>query len=35
MGLAIVKHVAEVHGGTASVESQPGDGATFRIRIPQ
>jgi two-component system phosphate regulon sensor histidine kinase PhoR len=34
LGLSIVKHAAEVHGGTASLESRPGAGATFRIFVP-
>lgn len=34
LGLAIVTAIAEAHGGTASVESEPGQGATFLIRIP-
>jgi signal transduction histidine kinase len=34
LGLAIVKHVALAHGGSATVESSPGEGATFIIRIP-
>jgi two-component system OmpR family sensor kinase len=34
LGLAIVAAVAEAHGGTASVDSAPGAGATFRIELP-
>jgi len=35
LGLAIVRQAAETHGGTVSVESQPGAGATFRVRLPR
>lgn len=34
LGLYIVKRVADLHGGVATAESEPGDGAIFRIRIP-
>ncbi|MFP4029706.1 MAG: two-component system histidine kinase PnpS [Candidatus Brocadiia bacterium] len=34
LGLAIVKHIAQVHAGTIDVESSPGEGSTFFIRIP-
>jgi len=34
IGLALVKHIAESHGGTASVESQPGKGSAFVVTIP-
>ena len=34
LGLSIVKHVVQAHGGQVSVESQPGRGATFRVRLP-
>ena len=34
MGLAIVKKIAESHGGRAWVESHPGDGATFHVELP-
>ncbi|MBI4772732.1 MAG: GAF domain-containing sensor histidine kinase [Deltaproteobacteria bacterium] len=35
LGLAIVKELTERHGGTVSVESEPGKGASFRISIPK
>ena len=34
LGLSIVKHVVLAHGGQVGVESQPGRGATFRLRLP-
>ncbi len=34
IGLAIVKHVALYHGGSVSVETSPGEGACFHLRIP-
>jgi len=34
LGLAIVRQAAEAHGGAVEVESAPGLGATFRIRLP-
>ncbi|GAA5069916.1 two-component system OmpR family sensor kinase [Thermocatellispora tengchongensis] len=34
LGLAIVAGLAAAHGGTAEVETAPGRGATFRVRIP-
>ncbi len=34
LGLSIVKHVAENHGGTVSVESELGRGSTFEVRLP-
>ena len=34
LGLAIVKSVMTLHGGTVSVESSPGTGTTFRLRLP-
>lgn len=34
LGLSIVRHVAESHGGNASVTSVLGAGSTFRVEIP-
>ncbi|MFT3752832.1 MAG: two-component regulator propeller domain-containing protein [Paludibacter sp.] len=33
IGLSLVKNLAELHQGTISVESEPGQGSTFRFRI--
>lgn len=34
LGLAMVKHIVQAHGGKVSVESQPGAGATFTLVLP-
>ena len=34
LGLAVVQAVAQAHGGTAWVESQPGQGTMFGLRLP-
>jgi len=34
IGLALVKHIAESHGGKAWVESRAGEGATFVVTFP-
>ncbi len=35
LGLSIVKHIARVHGGTVQVQSTPGEGSAFTIRVPR
>lgn len=35
MGLAIVKKIAESHGGNSWVESEPGRGAAFHVTLPR
>jgi len=34
LGLSIVKHIVLAHGGVIVVESVPGQGAAFKIRLP-
>jgi len=34
LGLTLVDHVAKGHGGHVTVESTPGEGSTFAIRLP-
>jgi len=34
LGLSIVRNIAERHGGSVSVRSQPGSGSTFSFRMP-
>lgn len=34
LGLAIAKAIVESHGGTLGVESRPGEGSLFTVRIP-
>lgn len=34
IGLAIVREIVEAHGGEISLESELGEGATFRLRLP-
>jgi signal transduction histidine kinase len=34
LGLALVKHFAEAHGGSVAVSSRPGAGSTFSIALP-
>ena len=35
IGLAIVRSIAEAHGGTASAESAPGKGSSFTVSLPK
>ena len=34
LGLSLVRHIAEAHGGTVTVESEIGTGSTFTIHLP-
>jgi signal transduction histidine kinase len=34
LGLSLVAHVAKAHGGSVDVDSTPGGGSTFTVRLP-
>jgi signal transduction histidine kinase len=34
VGLALVRHIAEAHGGDVTVDSAPGHGSRFTLRLP-
>jgi heavy metal sensor kinase len=35
LGLSLVRAIIEAHGGTVGVESEPGRGSTFTLRLPK
>ena len=35
LGLALVREIAELHGGSVTVKSEVGAGSTFTLRIPR
>lgn len=35
LGLAITRHIVEIHGGTITYRSKPGKGTTFCLRFPR
>ena len=35
LGLSVVKTFVELHGGEVNAESNPGEGSTFRVRLPR
>ncbi len=34
IGLSVVKHIAEAHGGRVTVQSEPGHGSRFTVELP-
>jgi two-component system sensor histidine kinase SenX3 len=34
LGLSLVHHILQVHGGRVTVESEPGKGSTFTLHLP-
>ncbi len=34
LGLAIARRIVEAHGGSVTVDSRPGEGSTFTVRLP-
>jgi two-component system phosphate regulon sensor histidine kinase PhoR len=35
IGLAMVRHIVDAHGGKVTLESRPGGGSTFTIELPR
>jgi len=34
LGLALVQHIMDAHGGSVELTSAPGEGSTFRLLVP-
>jgi len=34
LGLSIAKFIVDAHKGTISIDSKPGEGSTFTVRLP-
>jgi signal transduction histidine kinase len=34
LGLTFVREIVELHGGTVAVQSKPGSGSVFTVRLP-
>jgi two-component system sensor histidine kinase SenX3 len=34
IGLAMVRHIVDAHGGSVKLQSEPGKGSTFTIELP-
>jgi signal transduction histidine kinase len=35
LGLSVVREIAQEHGGSVEVSSEPGEGATFKLYLPR